>query len=33
METDIGMRATLNVPYEQAVQRGSDALKAEGLAC
>ena len=31
METDIGMRATLNVPYEQAVRRSTDALKAEGF--
>lgn len=31
METDICMRATLNVPYEQAVQRSTDALKAEGF--
>ena len=31
MTTDIGMRATLNVPYEQAVQKSTDALKAEGF--
>ena len=29
MATDIGMRATLNLPYEQAVQKSTDALKAE----
>src|SRR3990172_2815893 len=31
MATDIGMRATLNPPYEQAVQKTTDALKAEGF--
>jgi len=31
MATDIGMRATLNLPYEQAVQKSTDALKAEGF--
>jgi uncharacterized protein (DUF302 family) len=31
MATDIGMRATLNLPYEQAVQKTTDALKAEGF--
>lgn len=31
MTTDIGMRATLNVPYEQAVQKSTDALKVEGF--
>ena len=31
MTTDIGMRATLHLPYEQAVQHTTDALKAEGF--
>ena len=31
MATDIGMRATLNLPYEQAVQKSTDALQAEGF--
>ena len=31
MATDIGIRATLNLPYEQAVQKTTDALKAEGF--
>lgn len=31
MATDIGMRATINLPYEQAVQKTTDALKAEGF--
>ena len=31
MATDIGIRATLDLPYEQAVQKTNDALKAEGF--
>jgi len=31
MATDIGIRTTLNLPYEQAVQKATDALKAEGF--
>ena len=31
MATDIGIRATLNLPYDQAVQKTTDALKAEGF--
>ena len=31
MATDIGIRARLNLPYEQAVQKTTDALKAEGF--
>jgi len=31
MATDIGIRTTLNLPYEQAVQKTKDALKAEGF--
>ena len=31
METEIGMRTRLNLPYEQAVQKTTDALKAEGF--
>ena len=31
MVADIGIRATLNLPYEQAVQKTTDALKAEGF--
>ena len=31
MTTDIGMRTKLNLPYEQAVQKTTDALKAEGF--
>ena len=32
MATDIGIRATtLNLPYEQVVQKTTDALKAEGF--
>jgi uncharacterized protein (DUF302 family) len=31
MATDIGMRTTLNLPYEQAVEKTTDALKAEGF--
>ena len=31
MVTDMGIRATLNLPYEQAVQRTTDALKTEGF--
>jgi uncharacterized protein (DUF302 family) len=31
MTTDIGIRTTLKLPYEQAVQKATDALKAEGF--
>jgi uncharacterized protein (DUF302 family) len=31
MVTDIGIRTTMNLPYEQAVQKTTDALKAEGF--
>ncbi len=31
MATDIGIRARLNLPYAQAVQKTTDALKAEGF--
>ena len=31
MATDIGIRARINLPYEQAVQKTTDALKAEGF--
>jgi uncharacterized protein (DUF302 family) len=31
MATDIGIRARLNLPYEQAVQKTTDALMAEGF--
>lgn len=31
MEKEIGIRTTLNLPYEQAVQKTTDALKAEGF--
>jgi len=31
MATDIGIRATLNLPYEQALQKTTEALKAEGF--
>ena len=31
MAADIGIRATLNLSYEQAVQKTTDALKAEGF--
>lgn len=31
MLTDIGIRVTLNVPYEQAVQKTADALTAAGF--
>src|SRR3990172_4971959 len=31
MLTDIGIRVTLNVPYEQAVQKTTDALAAAGF--
>ena len=31
MATNIGLRATLNLPYEQAVQNTTEALKAEGF--
>ena len=31
MATDIGIRTTLNLPYEQAVQKTTDALKVEGF--
>ena len=31
MATDMGIRTTLNLPYEQAVQKTTDALKAEGF--
>ena len=31
MTTDIGIRTTLNLPYEEAVQKTTDALKAEGF--
>ena len=31
MATDIGIRTTLNLPYELAVQKTTDALKAEGF--
>ncbi len=31
MATDMGMRAGLNLPYAQAVQKTTDALKAEGF--
>ena len=31
MATNVGMRAALNLPYEQAVQKTTDVLKAEGF--
>jgi uncharacterized protein (DUF302 family) len=31
MATDTGIRATLKLPYEQAIQKTTDALKAEGF--
>ena len=31
MATDIGIRAALNLPYEQAIQKTTDALKTEGF--
>ena len=31
MTTNIGIRTTLNLPYEQAIQKTTDALKAEGF--
>ena len=31
MTTDIGIRIRLNLPYEQAVQKTTDALKTEGF--
>jgi uncharacterized protein (DUF302 family) len=31
MATDMGIRATSKLPYEQAVQKTTDALKAEGF--
>jgi uncharacterized protein (DUF302 family) len=31
MATDIGIRTTLNLPYEQAIQKTTDALKVEGF--
>ncbi len=31
MATDIGIRATVSLPYEQAVQKTTDALKVEGF--
>ncbi len=31
MKTSIGICTTLNLPYEQAVQKTTDALKAEGF--
>lgn len=31
MTTDMGIRTTLNLPYEQAIQKTTDALKAEGF--
>ena len=31
MTTDTGMRTTLNLPYQQAVLRATEALKAEGF--
>jgi uncharacterized protein (DUF302 family) len=31
MATDIGIRASLNLSYEQAIQKTTDALKAEGF--
>jgi uncharacterized protein (DUF302 family) len=31
MATDLGIRATLNLPYEQAIQQTTEALKAEGF--
>jgi len=31
METNIGISATLNLPYEEAVRKTTDALKAEGF--
>lgn len=31
MATDIGIHARINLPYEQAVQKTTDALKAEGF--
>ena len=31
METDIGIRTRLSLPYAQAVQKTTDALKAEGF--
>lgn len=31
MTTDIGIRTTLKLPYEQAIQKTTDALKGEGF--
>ena len=31
MANDIGIRTTLNLPYEQSVQKATEALKAEGF--
>jgi uncharacterized protein (DUF302 family) len=31
MTTDIGIRTALNLPYEEVVQKTTDALKAEGF--
>jgi uncharacterized protein (DUF302 family) len=31
MATDIGIHTTVNLPYEQAAQKTTDALKAESL--
>lgn len=31
MTTELGMRTTVNLPYAQAVQKCTDALKAEGF--
>ena len=31
MTTEIGIRAKLNLPYEQAVQKATEALKVEGF--
>src|SRR3972149_3251904 len=31
MANDIGIRTTLNLPFEQAIQKTTDALKAEGF--
>ncbi len=31
MTTEIGIRTTLNLPFEQAVQKATDALKVEGF--
>lgn len=31
MATEMGIRASVNLPYEQAIQKTTDALKAEGF--